>query len=472
LPPTVKHVGFNLLLVALVLASNVPLLSHGYSPSSGSKTLSIEAGADSHVYLQPSERQAANYGGLPCLEIHNSLVVPKGESAVFLMFDLSELPPGARVLSARLQLSQLGVSHAEGSPFGVFYSANNDWTEYGITGLAAPPRTWLSERPTAIAEILEQQEEQEGTYNLDVTADVNRAIDREQLALTEILDFLFTAMPGPFTLWLSSREGAVELRPRLAVTYTSTEQLNRASVTTPGNVSVVVITTSREVTVNFQDDLLECVTGERGTICGYCVELKEAHEHGWAKIIIERAGLFANPFVMPGPARFYENSTHYVLVVEYGKSFEKHGICIFSYSLGTFDAEGTPKRIFDLAEEVYVKGYLRETVVDIYLLPDGAPPTPAAAIANVTATVDKQQRIQPTLIWRVSAQGTYDLWVDANRNGKFDDSDFINDRYPSTYPMIAIPEFNVATALLLTAALFFVLCRCRNSSTAKGRRSF
>jgi hypothetical protein len=415
--------------------------------------LSLEAAADSYVHLWPAELQTVNYGGVSYLKISSGIGgTPEESSVAYVMFDLSELPPGARVRSAILYAYQLGFSGdlpPDGAGLAVRYVDDIDWTEYGITGLKAPPMR-LGE-PTAQAKI------PAGQYTFDVTSDVTRSLEHEKLALSEGFEFTFVPMPGQAIMMLASREDEVmDHRPRLVVRYTSVDELNEVPLRQGGATVLVVITTSKEVEVSAVIPLKE-----------YFIELREGREHGWAKIIIEKSALFANPSVSPVRARFYEHPTQYILVVDYGKSpaLVKHGIYVESYSVGTFDSEGRPKRIFDLGEEVYFKGtgspYLeRGHTVDIYMLPDGAAPTPAMALTKATAKVDEADNIPLTMISKVNTPGTCDLWVDVNRNGIFDDNDILNDGHPEAYPMIAVPEFNVVPPLLM-ALLFLAAFCCR-----------
>ena len=365
----------------MILTNNLSLIPHAPLLSSVSgqqqKSLSLEPSADSSVYVSPAELMTVNFGGDQFLNVASSLVTPVGEAVASFMFDLSELPPGAKVLSASFQVWGGGAQGTLDGSLGLFYFADNDWTEYGINGLKVTPPDPFAAQPTAAVKIVQGEA---AKYTFDVTGDVRRALDHTQLALTEVLDFMFRALPGPLYMYFRSRENdVVDQRPKLVVTYTSTVDLTKAILSQAGTTPVVVITTSTEVQVNMENRTL-----------GFTIGLKETRERGWARIMIDKTALFTNPYVLCpclSRPRFYESPTQYILVVEYGKSVERSTIYIQSYGIGTFDAEGKSKRAFDLGDQVYVRGmdlfpYLGRRAVDIYLLADGAPLSPMMAVAK------------------------------------------------------------------------------------------
>jgi len=431
-------------------------------------TLSLEPVADASIGIR-----IPNYGGLPYLEVFSQLVdsqISGSEPdmiAAYLMFDLSDLPPGAKVLSATLRVFQLeaGGDSTYGPAevtcdicyLATWYEPEIDWAEYGITrDKVSVPSSEYS--PTDQVKIRELGEV---AYTFDITKDVRRSLVREQLAVSEVLDFTFRPMPGAAGLRLASREYEVaDRRPRLTIEYTSARKLNKVSLVQNGTALLTIVTTSIEVKVSVATPLRE-----------YFVELVEESDRGWAKIIIDKSALFANPYVQGYRARFYENPSHYILVVEYGM-FETQ-LVVESHKIGTFDAEGRPKRIFELGDEVYVKGMNLEPgrPVVVYLLPDGAPLTCPClsnlAIAKATVTVGADGNIQPTMIWTASEQGTYDLWVDVNIDRVFGYYDPFNDEQPEAYPMITVPEFNEITPLLLAALAFVSMCCYRPQSVKK-----
>jgi len=456
--PWVRGSGFILIICAATLAGITPSISSlslsGWEEREELKSLSLGAAADSYVtFTAVSLTKDANFGGLSYLKVSSYLgTAPSEESAAYLMFDLSDIPPGAVVHSAVLVVYQLAaftsLSVADACCLEVYNVADPDWTEYGITGSNVPHET--ADLSTAHVRILWGRE---ARYAFDVTKDVRASLSSENLALTERLASSLVPLPGEVTFGFASRESDVpEQRPKLTIRYTSTEELNKVSLKEAGKTLLAVTTTSREVTVSEVRPLHE-----------YAIELKEEHEHGWAKITIDKSAFFTNPYVTPGRARCYEDSSYYILVVEYGKSVDRQRISVISHSIGTFDEERRPKRIFDLGEEVYVEGvgFDPTLVIDVYLLPDGGPLESAATIARATVTADEEGYIQSTMIWRANRPGIYDIWADANRNGAFDDQDIINDKNTEAYPMVTVPEFNVAAPLLLAALVFLPSCWSR-----------
>jgi hypothetical protein len=456
-----KTVGFALLLAAMMLTSSIPP-TLPTSPREIQKSLSLEPAADSYSWAYGHSWGidyafgTLDHGELPHLEIITSLGASgwsDEETVAFFMFDLSDLPRGTNVLRAVLHVYQLGAWVGEDCCLGVQYVTDNDWTEYGPRGPILPATRW--ENLTTQATIRSG----EVRYALDVSKDVRSSLEHERLALTEVLTFTFQALGSRSELELASREDETAAhRPTLDITYASGETLNKVSLAEAGSVLLVVTTTSTEVQASVVTPIRE-----------YLIELREGREHGWAKIVIHKAALFSNAYASPGRARSYENSTHYTLVVEYGKSDAKHSIHVISYTIATCDGAGRGKRIFHLGEEVYVKGVGFEPgrVVDIHVLPDGATLTPAESIANATVTVDAGGNIPPSIVLTVPqtteaatgrrALGSYDLWVDANRNGIFDNYDAANDAYPESCAMIAVPEFSATTPLLLIALVFLLV---------------
>jgi hypothetical protein len=143
----VGRASFALLLAAAILTHSVSPAAYALTgwatESSGqARSLSLEAAADSYVHSSPAELQTVNYGGASYLKISSTVGrTPEESSVAYVMFDLSELPPGAKVSSATLYLYRLGVSGdlpPDRCCLAVRYVDDIDWTEYGITWLKAP----------------------------------------------------------------------------------------------------------------------------------------------------------------------------------------------------------------------------------------------------------------------------------------------------------------------------------------------
>jgi hypothetical protein len=128
------------------------------------------------------------------------------------------------------------------------------------------------------------------------------------------------------------------------------------------------------------------------------------------------------------------------------------------YAFATYvwstDSGGNLKSTFGLTDYVYIRGqsFPADTSVTIYLIPDGADTLPANAIANAPATTNSTGGLPVTLIWSPSLTlGEYDIWVDVNKNGVFDDADVWNSQAIGIYAFNVIPEFPtwISTLLIL-----------------------
>ena len=78
-------------------------------------------------------------------------------------------------------------------------------------------------------------------------------------------------------------------------------------------------------------------------------------------------------------------------------------------------------------------------------------------------------------MWTVNRTGTYDLWLDENKNGIFDGNDIINDGHTETYPMIAVSEFSVVSGMLLIVLSLGVnsqFCRRTSNASSKANKKF
>ncbi|MGD0494772.1 MAG: hypothetical protein ABSB28_01875 [Candidatus Bathyarchaeia archaeon] len=97
------------------------------------------------------------------------------------------------------------------------------------------------------------------------------------------------------------------------------------------------------------------------------------------------------------------------------------------------DKNGNKKDVFQLNENVYVKGgYFifaqSNGLVDIYVVANGVirgEPVPASSIVSSAIAVQLSGKSLPvTKIWDAPLKkGKYDVWVDVNRNGKLDSKD-------------------------------------------------
>jgi hypothetical protein len=119
------------------------------------------------------------------------------------------------------------------------------------------------------------------------------------------------------------------------------------------------------------------------------------------------------------------------------------------------DSEGTEKGVFDLNEDVYVKGsgFPPSISMDIYIIPDGASFTPDNAKAKASLTTDDLGNLAVTFVWTADEMNSYDVWVDVNQNGIHDNSDVVNYIAMSTYSFFVIPESPLGALLSLASML-------------------
>jgi hypothetical protein len=94
-------------------------------------------------------------------------------------------------------------------------------------------------------------------------------------------------------------------------------------------------------------------------------------------------------------------------------------------TLVSCDIHGSEKDTFSIAEDVYVKGsdFPASQDVDIYVIPNGADPTPGSAMTLPPATVTtlSDGTLPKTLVWSAPLTlGEYDVWVDMNQNGEYE----------------------------------------------------
>lgn len=124
--------------------------------------------------------------------------------------------------------------------------------------------------------------------------------------------------------------------------------------------------------------------------------------------------------------------------------------------LGAFawstDSVGNPKSTFNMSDNLYLQGqdFPADTNVTIYLIPDGTDALPVNAAASSSVIVNGTGGLPVTLVWpQPLALGEYDVWVDVNQNGVFDEGDVWNSQSIGIYGLDVIPEFPTLTSTLL-----------------------
>jgi hypothetical protein len=124
----------------------------------------------------------------------------------------------------------------------------------------------------------------------------------------------------------------------------------------------------------------------------------------------------------------------------------------FADPVWSTDSSGNSKATFNLTDNVYVRGqgFPADTGVTIYLIPDGEDALPSNKVANASTTTTSTGDLPVTLVWsQPLTLGEYDIWVDANQNGAFDDGDAWNSQAIGIYRFNVIPEFPTLISMLL-----------------------
>lgn len=190
-------------------------------PASAEQTKTLNPIADAYVEdVNPS----TNYGGQSYLKVSDSGNMFVGESLAFLKFDLSEIPSGATINSAKLQL-YTSVYVTSTHNIGAYYCSDNTWTEIGITYDNHPSFTTTATSTAAVASTSKW-------YEWTVTSDTQTALGTADKKLTIVLKSDFH--DGSDWVWFESRDQQYswmeEYIPKLEISYTSPD-------TTPPTIS-------------------------------------------------------------------------------------------------------------------------------------------------------------------------------------------------------------------------------------------
>jgi len=136
------------------------------------------------------------------------------------------------------------------------------------------------------------------------------------------------------------------------------------------------------------------------------------------------------------------------------------------YPFISCNAAGNEKLTFVLGENVYGRGgfFWPNQPVSIYVIPTRLSPTPSNAMAPpVNVTTDSNRHVPLTLIWTADTIGKYAVWVDANKNGKYDE--YVDGYYHFWYCYLfnVIPEYLVGSIGAVAAMIgSFALYRVRS----------
>ncbi|MGQ9597108.1 MAG: outer membrane protein assembly factor BamB family protein [Thermoproteota archaeon] len=153
------------------------------------------------------------------------------------------------------------------------------------------------------------------------------------------------------------------------------------------------------------------------------------------------------------------NSIYGAVAVAYGKVYvgsDDYSVYAFATPVWSTDSVGNPKATFDLTNNVYIsgQGFTAGTSVTVYLIPDGAYALPTNAVAIASAMINSTGGFPATLVWsQPLTLGEYDIWVDVNQNGVFDEGDVWNSQSIGIYAFNVIPKFSplLVVPLFLTS---------------------
>jgi len=120
------------------------------------------------------------------------------------------------------------------------------------------------------------------------------------------------------------------------------------------------------------------------------------------------------------------------------------------FAIESCDVNGVKKDSFVPSDIVYVKGsgYAPSTAYDLYIVEDKATWTTGDSLVRVpgtatTITSDGSGNVPPTTVWNPGlTPGKYDIVVDTNGNGKYDDGEPLdNNDIVQTAGFLVIPEY-------------------------------
>ena len=130
---------------------------------------------------------------------------------------------------------------------------------------------------------------------------------------------------------------------------------------------------------------------------------------------------------------------------------------------------GVKKDSFDLGATVYVNGsgYSPSTIFDLYVVDDvetwtnGMPIPPRVLLTASTVSSDSSGNVLPTDVWNnPQAIGKYDILVDVNSNGQYDENiDALDNNDVEVTAGLVIPEFSslFVLTLFMTLTLLVVI---------------
>ena len=144
------------------------------------------------------------------------------------------------------------------------------------------------------------------------------------------------------------------------------------------------------------------------------------------------------------------------------------------YPFRSCDAAGNEKLTFTLGENVYGRGgsFWPNQDVSIYIIPTLQDPTPSNAMAPpVNVTTGPDGRIPITRIWTATMIGKYAVWVDTDKNGRYDENLDKFYHFCYCYLFDVIPEYLVgsigAVAAMIGSFAFYRVRSVRRTRKSK-----
>jgi len=154
-----------------------------------------------------------------------------------------------------------------------------------------------------------------------------------------------------------------------------------------------------------------------------------------------------------------------------------HTLPVVPASISVCDQFGDDKSTFVSVEDVYVNGggYPANTEVAIYIISGGYDLTPDNAKTATYKTTEANGTLALTLVWAAPLYlGSYDIWVDINRNDVFDYGDVCNYEAIDIFGFHVVPEIATMFSLLvmLGALATVYLARKRPRARATQERCY
>jgi len=158
-----------------------------------------------------------------------------------------------------------------------------------------------------------------------------------------------------------------------------------------------------------------------------------------------------------------EEATNQTFYDEYSRF---HILPVVPASISVCDQFGDDKNTFHPAEDVYARGggYPANTEVAIYVIPDGYDLTPNNAKTVTYKTTETNGTLTLTLVWATPLHpGSYDIWVDVNRNDMFDYGDVCDYEAINVFTFNVVPESTPIISMLLMFGAFATVYLARKT---------